>query len=140
MLCIYVSTTQCSAPRLTLDSNLCVVNFSSPHAFDFENGQSLAACSPERCKAMSMGSADVIAPKTLPTGKVFEAVSKSFTLTDELVGELKELQNDVTVDIILVPFPLLQALQEQGLPRDKVATVFVVDRVSKKISTRRFCV
>lgn len=130
------------APFVTLaGSNLNVVNFSSPHPFDFENGQVLAACSEERSKALSMGSNDVTTERVLPNGKTLEVVTKRFVLTDECRDELYRLQNDVNVDVILVPFPTLQCVQELGLmgSLDKVATIFLVDRIKKLISTRRFC-
>ena len=118
-----------------------MVNFSSPHAFNFESGQVLDACSPERSKALSMGSDDVITTTTLPNGKVMDVVTKKFTMTDTIRHELNFLQEDVNVDVILVPFPTLQALQESGemAKFTKVATIFVVDRVTKAISVKRFC-
>ena len=131
-----------NAPSLTLSgSGLNVVNFSSPHPFNFESGQILEACSAERAKALSMGSDDVITPTTLPNGKVMDVVTKKFTMTDTIRHELDFLQDDVDVDVILVPFPTLQCLQESGelAKFTKVATIFVVDRVSKAISVKRFC-
>lgn len=130
-----------NAPSLTLTSGLNAVNFSSPHPFNFESGQVLEACSSERAKALSMGSDDVITPMTLPNGKVMDVVTKRFTMTDTIRHELDILQDDVDVDVILVPFPTLQCLQESGeiAQYTKVATIFVVDRVSKAISVQRFC-
>ena len=122
-------------------SNLNVVNFSSPHTFNFESGQVLDACSAERAKLLSMGSDDVITPTTLPNGKVVEVVTKRFTMTDDIRNELDLLQDTVDVDVILVPFPTLQCLQQSGevAKYTKVATIFVVDRVSKAISVSKFC-
>ena len=130
-----------SAPFVTLTSGLNVVNFSSPHPFNFESGQVLDACSPERAQDLSMGSDDVITPTSLPNGKSMEVVTKRFSMTNVMFVELDRLQNNVNVDVILVPFPTLQALQMSGEIAEytKVATIFVVDRVSKAISVTRFC-
>jgi hypothetical protein len=135
-------TTLCSAPSLTLSgSNLTVVNFCSPHQFDFDNGDALPPCSTERVKALSLGSADKISEKVLPSGKMISLVSKVFILTDAILSELKALEDDVQVDVVLVPFPLLQALQQggHGLFYSKPATVSV-DRLSKMASSTHFCV
>ena len=136
------STTLCSAPSLTLSgSGLTVVNFCSPHQFDFDNGDALPPCSTERVKALSLGSADKTEEKTLPSGKRISLVSKVFILTEAILGELKVLEDDVQVDVVLVPFPLLQALQQggYGLFFSKPVTVSV-DRLSKKASSTHFCV
>jgi hypothetical protein len=142
VLYIHVSNlTVENAPSITLTSGLNVVNFSSPHPFNFESGQVLEACSAERSKALSMGSDDVITSTTLPNGKVMDVVTKKFTLTDTVRQELDILQDDDNIDVILVPFPTLQCLQASGEIEKltKVATIFVVDRVSKAISVSKFC-
>lgn len=131
-----------AAPSMNLQgSNLNVVNFSSPHPFNFESGQVLEACSAERAKLLSMGSDDVIDLVSLPNGKLIEWVTKRFAMTDDIRRELDLLQNDVGIDVILVPFPTLQCLQQSGeiSKYTKVATIFVVDRVSKAISVSKFC-
>jgi len=130
-----------SAPSMTLSSGLNVVNFSSPHPFNFESGEILSGCSPERSRALSMGSDDVTKSTTLPNGKVVELVTKRFTMTEGILRELYLLQNNIHVDVILVPFPTLQGLQASGEIGmfSKVATIFVVNRETKAISNSKFC-
>ncbi len=130
-----------SAPSITLSSGLNVVNFSSPHPFNFDSGEILPGCSPERSRALSMGGDDVTKTQTLRNGKVVELVTKRFTMTEGILRELYLLQNNVHVDVILVPFPTLQGLQrlEKIGMFSKVATVYVVNRETKAISNSKFC-
>lgn len=129
------------APTLLLpESGLVVVNFSSPHPFNFEGGVNLDACSPERAKALSLGSKDLVTDETLPSGKVYSKVTKVFDLTEAILSECRAFQDDPEVDIVLIPFPMLQCLQQQGDARfTKFCTIFVQDRVTKAISQSKFC-
>jgi len=88
-----------------------------------------------------MGSDDVTKSLTLPNGKVIELVTKRFTMTEGILRELYLLQNNIHVDVILVPFPTLQGLQASGEigMLSKVATIFVVNRETKAISNSKFC-
>lgn len=134
-------TTTSEAPVVSLGSGLMVANFGSPHQFDFEDGSTLERCSQERVEAVSLRNGDTEVTGTLPNGKSVTIISKRFILTNTIVRELTALQDDVNVDVILVPFPLLDALRQAGELENysKVATVYSVDRQTKKVSTSKFC-
>ena len=129
------------APVLTLSNGIVIANFSSPHEFNFEDGCVLAACSKERSSSFNLGNDDNLHETTLPSGKNVVFVEKRFKLTQDILDGLDALQDESTVDIVLVPLPVLLLLREQGLLErySKAATVFTVDRLSKAASIQRFC-
>ena len=54
--------------------------------------------------------------------------------------DLMKLQQDESIDIILVPFMLLSAMSEAGLNRGKCRVIRVADRVTKEIYPDKFCI
>jgi len=118
-----------------LSNGLCVANHSSPHAFLFEDDSILQACSDERAQALKLSNEDV----EVPNQGGWIDVQKKFILNDTVRESLDVLQRDETVQIILVALPVLLALKEAGLPIGKARAIFVVDRVSKKVSISKFC-
>ena len=142
MLNIYVDLlTVSEAPLVKLQSGLNVVNFGSPHPFDFEDGSILPAARPDRGKLSMLDTEDVETATVLQSGRSVIIVKKVFKLTEAIREELKTLEANDQVDIVLIPYPLLACLQATGDTEifKKCATVFVVDRTSKKISTQRYC-
>ena len=132
------------APALTLSNGLRVANFSSPHPFNFVDGSVLPAVDVERCSALSMGrEKDVVVPWPNALHAVnaeIVAVTPVFTLTPAVEAALEELQESWDVDIVMVPFPLLQLLRDQNLLArfNKCATVIMEDRVTKAASITKF--
>ena len=129
------------APLIQLQSGLVVVNFGSPHPFDFEDGSILPAAMPDRVKLSMLDTEDVETATVLQSGRSVIMVQKVFKLTEAIRQELKTLEDNDQVDIVLIPYPLLACLQATGDTEifKKCATIFVVDRTSKKISTQRYC-
>ena len=64
-----------------------------------------------------------------------------FSTTPELLAELREVCDYWDVDVVLIPFPLLDALRREDLLSDfpKVATICVANRETKVIEIDRFC-
>ena len=118
-----------------LSNGLCVANHSSPHAFLFEDNSILRACSDERAQALKLSDKDV----EVPNDGGWTDIQKKFILNEAVRTSLDELQRDETVQIILVPLPMLFALKDAGFPIGKARAIFMIDRVNKKISISKFC-
>ena len=131
--------TMSDAPVVTLSNGLRVANFSSPHPFNFTDGTVLAPCEPDRVKAGSLDRVDQESP--FPGLLGVTAVVPKFRLNDALREELRRLQVATDVDVVLVPFPVLEAIREDGCYEEltKAATICVADRQTKAIFIDRFC-
>lgn len=139
-----------AAPAVTLSNGLRVANFSSPHPFHFVDGTVLPACDEARSKHLSMDRADAVTEWTGPLFNVrvpIQQVKPVFVLNDATLAELEAMQESWDLDIILVPFPMLQALQAgwptwspgQGIERfTKIATVIMADRITKAAAIDQF--
>lgn len=128
-----------NAPSLQLTNGVRVVNFSSPHEFNFASGEILAACDPDRARDLAMTRTEEARPWPGLLG--ISAIVPRFQLSTAVVEELEKLQQDAAVDVILVPFPLLEAIRAEGMYEryTKAATICLADRVTKAIHTDRFC-
>lgn len=125
------------APITNLLSGVRIANFSSPHPFTFDDGSYLEACSPERAKALMLEAVEEQAPN--PLGRGIIDIKLTFRMSAAVSFELGVLEAHSEVDIVLVPLPVLQAAQESGFPFTKLRVCRVVDRVTKTISSTRFC-
>ena len=133
------------APAVNLTNGLRVANFSSPHAFNFVDGTVLPACDEPRSRALSMDRADEESPWPGPLFGVKAAIQQvkpKFLLNDATLAALWEAQETWDVDIVLVPFPLLQAVQQDDSrlfkSLTKIGTVIMEDRVTKAAAIDRF--
>ena len=139
-------TTQVSAmPIVTLSNGLRVANFSSPHSFEFEDGTVLPACEEERAKETQLNKVERETPHAVLEGVV--DVSLVFEMSDVCRAALEEaeaLAEKGDVDIILVPFPVREALcRERGvasLAGTPFRVILTKDRVTRTVFTSRFCV
>lgn len=146
-----VQSTVSSAPVVTLTNGLRVANFSSPHPFNFEDGTVLPACAPDRVAAGALERTDEERPwpgQVTPLCQdAIVAVVPQFRLSEQVWQLLIELQADDSVDIVLIPFPVLEALRNtfdndgQSLldTVSKCGTICVKDRQTKAIFINRFC-
>ena len=121
-----------------------VVNYSSPHPYTFHTGEVLPACS------------DKVAQETkleANHGKVYNDkgwldVSISYCLSKMQHEELPKLIAFNEIDIILVPYPVLNALKSElnwktywfDLVWEKIRVCKLHDRVTKVIRSDEFCV
>jgi len=160
-----------TAPVVTLSNGLRVANFSSPHPFNFEDGSVLEACQPDRVAAGALEREeetrpwgmwdrdDIVAvvpyrsrPGAAACRPMWDrddivAVVPKFSLSEQVWNLLVDLEKDNGVDIVLIPFPVLEALRnarrEDGRQLlqelTKVGTICVKDRQTKEIHINRFC-
>lgn len=110
-------------PVLELENGVRVANFSSPHEFKFTTGETLSACSPERCRRLSAVPQEV----------------ESYNPRGWTDIELERLDSDDDIDVVIAPLPIVQAARSLGLGR-KARTVRMADRVTKVAHSDRFCV
>lgn len=132
-----------ASPRVCLANGLRIANFSSGHAFTFTDGTVLPACHPERVAALVLESVHAEYRFTnlrVDAPEVIE-VRPRFEITQLCIDELRKLESDPLVDIVLVPRLVIEALQNVGRLRNytKVATILVADRVAKTAHTNKFC-
>lgn len=125
-------------PRVTVkESGLRVANFSSMHPFTFADGTVLPAVEESVSKSLDLEQIEIAQPRKLPG---VNDVKMVFVLTPAVELRLTALDNDPDVDVVLVPFPVLQALAEAGVPFGKARVIRTVDRKSRAICTDKFCV
>ena len=120
-----------------------VVNYSSPHPYTFHTGEVLPACSDEVAQETKLEANH---------GKVYNDkgwldVSISYCLSKMQHEELPKLIAFNEIDIILVPYPVLNALKECWEHDERWDDVFykvrvckLHDRITKVIRADEFCV
>lgn len=133
-------------PNLNNPSDCYIVgNFSSPHSFIFDTGDVLEAVSDDMTKMYSLVKESI----EVESSRGFYISSVSFKLTDAIWKRLYDMS--LVCDVIIVPFPMLQALKDskeypnhltvseiKGIV-DSCFTVFITDRISKTCSSSIFC-
>ena len=139
-----------NCPVITLDNGLTIANWSSPHPFTFTTGEVLPACDPDRAKGMSLKIEETKVPySNMPdalNGKandvkvLWNDIRMKVSIPNVVRTDLMKLQQDESIDIILVPFMLLSAMSEAGLNRGKCRVIRVADRVTKEIHPDKFCI
>ena len=123
-------------PTATLSNGLVVANFSSPHQFNFEDGTILGACSPNRAKALMLESSE---KETYNAGG-WTDIQLQFKMSKVIMEAIVNSRCAMGIDIILVPFPVMEALKLENLPVGKMRVIRVKNRVTKEIFCDRFCV
>jgi hypothetical protein len=126
-----------TVPVVTLTNGVKVANFSSPHPFTFTDGTVLPACSAERAQATKLEAVEQESPH--PTCKGVVDIQLDWKITSYIFKELGKLDLREDVDVILVPFPVMTALKNAGIPIGKARVIRVADRVTKEIHIDRFC-
>ena len=89
-------------PRTTLSNGLVVVNFSSPHAFKFEDGSTLEACNTEHSTTLSLKEDNI---ETHSKCGRFMKLEKILSTPPN--GFWKTIEATPECDVILVSYPLL---------------------------------
>ena len=127
-------------PVVTMTNGLRIGNFSSPHPFTFDDGTVLPACSAERANLSKLDTVEI--EKVGPSGK-WTDIEISFKLNDGIRAEIAAAQKaaeEGLVDVVLIPFPVLQAMREAGVPVGALRVMRNGDRVTKIVSSSRFCI
>ena len=139
-------------PVITLDNGIRIANWSSPHEFKFTTGEILPACAPERAKAMSL---DI--DETVVSNEKWKDIEISTNVPETVYNDLRELQHDDEIDIILIPFMVLNAIKDLGIidgyyldtgeaDLEEIPSLFklrvirLADRVTKEIYPDKFCI
>ena len=128
-----------NCPVITLNNGITIANWSSPHPFTFTTGEVLPACTPERVKAMSI---DI--DETVVSNKKWDDIKIKTSIPDVVRDDLKILQDNEDIDIILVPFMVLSAMKSLLMMKYpyffKLRVIRVADRVTKEIYPDKFCI
>ena len=130
-----------NCPVITLDNGITIANWSSPHEFTFTTGEVLPACEPGRAKSMSL---DI--DENIVNNEQWEDIEMSTSVPESVYEDLQKLQYNDKIDIILVPFMVLDALKNSystlygSLSTDKCRVIRVSDRVTKEIYPDKFCI
>ena len=133
-----------SMPVTTLKNGLVVGNFSSPHDFNFNTGEILKTCDPERSERLKV---DFISNISIQNIRGIEIKNNSLTfgLTPELKEEVvKILMSRNNPDIILIPLPMIQAIKKDmpdlNISETQFRGVKMKSRTEKLTLSQEFCI
>jgi|TARA_Y100000034_G_scaffold50823_1_gene62559 hypothetical protein len=126
-------------PMIKLDNGLNVVNYSSPHPYTFDTGEVLPMCTKEVSSTTMLKEDHEVIDSPI-RGIAVKDVFINFSLQPFMTHELVKLSLMSAVDIILVPYPVLNALKK-GISGSwpKIRTCRTTDRFTKVISSTQFC-
>ena len=133
-----------SMPVTTLKNGLVVGNFSSPHDFNFDTGEILKACDPERSERLKVDFIPNISIQNI-RGIEIKNNSLTFGLTPELKEEVvKILMSRNNADIILIPLPMIQAIKKDmpdlNISETQFRGVKMKSRTEKLTLSQEFCI
>ena len=157
-----------NSPRITLSNGLTIANFSSPHPFTFEDGTVLPSVSDydsmrlkvtfteymidqqSNHKTVGLQFTLSVDEKEIPMPKEFQDfvwydIKLTITIPQHVSEQIVLLNKDTDIDIILVPFMVLKALNKHHNKFaysyfKKCRVIRVADRVTKEIYPDRFCI
>jgi hypothetical protein len=124
------------ATIITLKNGIRIANFSSPHPFRFVTGEVLPPCSDVRANGMALNPVETESAN--PGG--WKDVSLRFELTPQVTMGLDQLEANEEMDVILVPFPVMEALKRAGRAVGKCRVIRTANRVTKEIHSDVFCI
>ena len=120
-------------PSVKLLSDVRVVNYSSPHSYRFHTGEVLPACSNEVAQDTKLEAHHGKKASLDLYGKDrgWDDISINYSLSLMQEEELTKLAKFDEIDIILVPYPVLNALKECWEHDERWDDVFYKVRVCK---------
>ena len=133
-------------PIIKLYNGLNVMNFSSPHSYVFHTREVLPACSDEVAQKYKLDS-----DHTLHDRGTYSDVLIKYNISNEMCDVLVKASEYNGIDIILVPYPVLDAWSAMIRNLDdeylrylervllKIKTCKLDDRVTKAIRSDQFC-
>lgn len=136
-------------PSIKLDSGIRIVNYSSPHTYKFHTGEELPACSDEVAQSTKLvaNHGKAASLDLYGENRGWDDISINYSLSLMQEEELTELAKFDEIDIILVPYPVLNALKEEHKHESawddvfyKVRVCKLHDRITKVIKSDEFCV
>ena len=131
-------------PAIKLKSGNVILNYSSPHSYKFHTGEILPACSDDVARETKLEANH----GKIHNKKGWIDVSISYCLSKMQRKELPKLVAFDEIDIILVPYPVLNALKSElnwqtywaELVFEKIRVCKLHDRVTKVIRSDEFCI
>ena len=122
-------------PTATLANGRTVGNFSSTHDFKFDDGTVLPRCEWSRKNAL----AALTRKETRkdPAYPDSENIDMSRYLSPSVIEEIRRAET--TVDILLVPLPILDGIHNMGMDPGRCRSIIYVDRETHLISATQFC-
>ena len=142
-------TTTANFVTTTLKNGLIVGNFSSPHQFNFEDGSILERVDAEDSKRLSLKAIEKESIRLVRNVEVCD-LDLSFELDDacrERANEWIAVWEAREVDVVIVPFPFLEAFKRNRpelvgseVPSHPFRTIRTADRETKAAHCDRFCV
>jgi len=117
-------------PNIKLSNGLIVANFSSPHKFEFEDGNILEKCTDQRAEKLK-----VIFNETKKTEKIrnidIQNISLDFELSEAIVVQINNIlrwnknvdrlgQSPKSFDVIIVPLSMLTAIKNSKYITEKM--------------------
>jgi len=131
-----------NCPVMKLNNGIRIANWSSPHPFTFTTGEVLPACDPDRVKAMSLDIKETVFPGPINifTNGLYTDIKINTSIPTIVRDDLEVLQDCKSLDIILIPFMVLDAMKKSGIHRGKCRVIRVADRITKEIYPDKFCI
>jgi len=123
-------------PIVVLENGVRIANFSSPHSFKFDDGIELPGCSKERATRLMLRSEEIEVPG-VREGVV--DIDLQFRMSDVVEAAILEANQDGSVDVVLVPFPVMTCWKSSGRDIGKMRCVRIADRVTKVAHSGKFC-
>lgn len=128
---------------ITLTNGKRVANFSSPHAFEFEDGSILPAVSNEDAEKYKV----IFVETDLGNGDI----ELSFKLSESIKARQADfmlLMETNKVDVVFIPLPMMTALKEtltkhnnlEFLFRYRFRCIRIEDRIKKLVSIHKQCI
>ena len=135
-----------------LSNQLLVGNFSSPHAFTFDDGSVLDAVSDYDSMRLKVNFNETVVDDKIvrhhENSQYISTVTLDFTLSEEVCNEMDtwyKMFKHNDVDIVLCPLPMIQALHKLD-PTGKMVlegpfrAVRMKDRIAKTVSCNTFTI
>lgn len=135
-------------PVVTLKNGLRVANFSSPHAFTFDDGTVLPACPDDTVNAGTLSSIEITEEHYIGDTRIRD-VDLTFELSDTCKIMLSFIVDRPDIDIVLVPLPVMESVKKLELTKynrlkfralKKIRCVRMKDRIKKIIFSDVFCI
>lgn len=124
---------------VTLSNGKRVANFSSPHPFEFEDGNVLPAHSPESANQLKV---EFIEKLINDDGDVLLTFELSPAVNDEMTRWMT-LYREGQVDVVFCPLPMITAIKgnwsTDWLYDTPFRAVRIEDRINKKVSIWKQC-
>jgi hypothetical protein len=127
---------------ITLSNGKKVGNFSSPHAFVFEDGSILPAVSEEEAERLRVTFHEL----GCPGGKQGD-IHLAFELSEAVLREMAQWTDKFVldeVDVVFCPLPMITALKQiygfEWLAIRPFRTIRIEDRINKFVSIHKQCI